>query len=293
MASALRKTIPTSRPFELQQQADSWLQNKVAQSQASPFTEKIEVNPYIARAILNNNPNNRKIKDSKVGQFADDMEHGRWQYNGENVIIAKTGELNDGQHRLSAIIKSGISVPMNISFGVSRSTRYTVDAGMARNAGDQLQIQGFAYARQTASIARVLLAWEQAKGQHLGRPNEISGVFVQEKARNDARLADAALWAGTASRRLIKFPVAAAGFCYYVFTKHNKEKGIEFMTRFRDGDNLETNSPIYVARYRMQTGQRISTTEKIEIMFRAYNLFLKGLTTTQIQVRKRLPKIGE
>lgn len=46
------------------------------------------------------------------------MSAGRWQENGETIIVGKSGNLLDGQHRLQAVIRSGVSIMAIIVFGV-------------------------------------------------------------------------------------------------------------------------------------------------------------------------------
>lgn len=292
-AVATKSTLAGKRAFEGMDAAKSWLRNKVRQSEAEAFTEKVLVNPDIARALLANNPNNRKLKPAKFAQFSDDMKNGRWQFNGENIIVAKSGELNDGQHRLEAIIHSQTEQWMNITFGVARGTRYTVDSGMARNAGDQLKLQGFAHPAQVAGVTRLVVAHERANKQHLGRPNEVSSQVAQERARTDRELVDAAQWAGNNTKKMAPMLMASiVGFCFYEFAQVDREKAKEFMNKVRDGADLSSNSPVFVARQKLLLGKRLTNLERVEIMFRAFNLYLKDFTATSIRTYGNLPKLG-
>ena len=59
--------------------------------------EVVRMTPDMARAILKNNPNNRNVKRDRVSLYASDMEKGRWQLNGESIVIDADGNLKDGQ----------------------------------------------------------------------------------------------------------------------------------------------------------------------------------------------------
>lgn len=67
------------------------------------------VTPEIAKAYLERNTENyRQLDEHRVSAYATDMETGRWELNGEAIKFKSDGTLADGQHRLSAIVKSGI-----------------------------------------------------------------------------------------------------------------------------------------------------------------------------------------
>ena len=76
------------------------------------------ITPLWAKAILEErNIKNRKSSDAYVAGYAEDMKKGRWKNNGVPLIFVKeTGVLADGQHRLMAIIESGTSQTMKVTF---------------------------------------------------------------------------------------------------------------------------------------------------------------------------------
>lgn len=71
--------------------------------------KKMRITPKIARGFLANNyAANRKINKASVTAIAADMLAGRYvSDNGQTVTITSDGRLVDGQHRMSAIVKSG------------------------------------------------------------------------------------------------------------------------------------------------------------------------------------------
>ena len=97
--------------------------------------EVVRMTPDMARAILKNNPNNRNVKRDRVSLYASDMEKGRWQLNGESIVIDANGNLKDGQHRLMAVIKSQCTVPMVVVTGVDADCNI-YDRGSGRSVKD-------------------------------------------------------------------------------------------------------------------------------------------------------------
>lgn len=107
------------------------------------YSSRIEtITPAKAQEYLNNNTYNRPLSDVYVNALADQMKRGQWRMNGEPVIFSGSGRLLDGQHRLAAIVRSGVSVEMAVTRGVDEDTFATIDTGKGRTAGDVFAIAG-------------------------------------------------------------------------------------------------------------------------------------------------------
>lgn len=69
------------------------------------ITAKVEtITPEIAKTMLGENVNNRRISRDNVNLFAREIRNGEWRFNGEAIKFGKDGRLLDGQHRLLAVI---------------------------------------------------------------------------------------------------------------------------------------------------------------------------------------------
>lgn len=102
---------------------------------------RVAVTPALAEHILAfYNRRNRSVKQTTVDKFVRDMLDGRWKYNGEPMIFDTNGDLLSGQHRLLAVIKSGVTIFTDMKFGVNPDVRDTVDTGTARRPGDVVQL---------------------------------------------------------------------------------------------------------------------------------------------------------
>ena len=79
-----------------------------------------KITPAKAKEYLKKNTDNyRKLSRATVTRYAEAMKAGRWELNGEPIVFAESGILKDGQHRLAAIIRSGMTIETNVSRGVS------------------------------------------------------------------------------------------------------------------------------------------------------------------------------
>lgn len=99
------------------------------------------ITPEAAKAYLQNNMINRNINEKRVAAYADDMKKGEWQLNGEAIRFNENGELIDGQHRLSAIVKANIPVQMVVMYEIDNSVSI-YDRGRIRSVTDSLLIDG-------------------------------------------------------------------------------------------------------------------------------------------------------
>jgi len=100
------------------------------------------VTPAIAKEWLTKNKSNRKVKVNKVNQYKRDMQNGNWPVTHQGIGFFEDGNLADGQHRLLAIVESGISVYMQVSFGMNRSAAWVIDPPTGRRDEDRIKIGG-------------------------------------------------------------------------------------------------------------------------------------------------------
>ena len=116
------------------------------------------IDPTIAEAYLQRNiAHNRNLIPIYVNKYAADMNAGRWRPIGDPLRFDKDGNLIDGQHRLHAVIVSGVSVRFPVIRGLDPADVHVVDTGKARTPGDMLRLSGFNNTPLRAAALRVLL----------------------------------------------------------------------------------------------------------------------------------------
>lgn len=129
------------------------------------------VTPSMASAYLASNTRNRPLRKSRIERYASDMAAGRWQMNGETIIISDEGNLLNGQHRLEALVKAGVPVWMMVTTGVPETAFSTMDAGLTRTAGDVLGMKGILNFNQVAAVARICLNYKDGMPLSRARTN--------------------------------------------------------------------------------------------------------------------------
>ena len=135
------------------------------------IAQPILVTPEMAAAYLAANKRNRPLRKARVERYARDMSEGRWQMNGETIIISDEGNLLNGQHRLEAVVKAAVPVWMMVTSGVPESAFSTMDAGLTRTAGDVLGMKGILNFNQVAAVARICLNYKDGVSLSTPRTN--------------------------------------------------------------------------------------------------------------------------
>ena len=104
---------------------------------------KVEViTPELAEVYLSRNiENNRRISNERISKYAEDMKSGNWQLTSQGITFNEDGKLTDGQHRLHAVIKSGVPVHMYVTYGESNSV-FIHDRAASRTVSDVIYMSG-------------------------------------------------------------------------------------------------------------------------------------------------------
>jgi hypothetical protein len=108
----------------------------------------MDVTPAMAAQWLQRNFKNRPLSPHTVKAYARDMIGGVWVPTHQGIAFNVRDELMDGQHRLSAIVLSGVMVRMMVTFGMpakiegkAMTAMDAVDRGRPRSVADQLKMQ--------------------------------------------------------------------------------------------------------------------------------------------------------
>lgn len=114
-----------------------------------------EITPARAQEILKNNNINRRISNAAVAHYANQMKNNNWfSETDESIKVSKGGNLLDGQHRLLAIIKSGIPLLLKVTYNLPEDAFRFIDQGKKRSAPDVLFIAGVKNASGVAGIIK-------------------------------------------------------------------------------------------------------------------------------------------
>lgn len=248
-----------------------WFNQCLERAKSGVLSEATTVTPGLATELLKRNPDNRNVRKVKVEQFAADMRNGLWTFNGEPLIISTDGLINDGQHRLRAVVEANTAMPMLFVFGVAREARLTVDQGAARSAGDFLGMEGVENANVAASVARLVIAIERERLSRLYREHDVTNTEVRNRVNRDPLMAVAAQYAMSVYRYTKSFCAPAViGTAFYILNSVHPTDAKEFMDHVSIGEGLKRDDPAYAVRDALLSLPRGSRGKRLEAIFRGW-----------------------
>ena len=178
-------------------------------SNKSQLSTSVEtITPEIAKVYLSMNGANRPLKPRTVDFYADQMERGLWRENGESICFTSDGKLSDGQHRLSAVIKSGCTIRFVVSRGCEEGSFATYDSGVNRKSSDVFAIAHVEnYVKKSSVVGRYLTISRRARfvsgrGRE-GAPNRNREMHIsqQDKLSEYQTHSDVFDWASKSAAR--------------------------------------------------------------------------------------------
>ena len=263
-----------------------WYSSSVSRARISGrFAEYITLTPAIAMVLLERNPSNRKLSGDATRYLASALRAGEWEENGEAIIIADTGELNDGQHRCAAVLSAEVNAPVLITFGVRRESRKTVDTGAKRQAGHGLAMYGVTNATKTAAALKFFLNLES--GMHINT-HRTTKTIERALADHPGILDNAAC----AQRAAAQFHQSTGMFIalhYMMRTVHGSDKASDFFSSLADGTAPEKNHPVARLRQRLTENlaakAKLPTTEVAALTIKAWNQYVTGGEIRQLRWR--------
>lgn len=231
-----------------------------------------DLTPDIAAVLLERNPANRKIKPHKVQDYATDMKRGAWKFNGEPVIIASDGMMNDGQHRAAAVLESRTPIKSVFVFGVTRETRDTLDQGAPRASADYLAMRGTGHPSNIAAIGKAV--WQWRTYGHLSRSGNKNPTRseVLETVSVNPGIIKSFDFVNRPNARSLR-SVSVLGFTHFAIRSVAGQIAADFyMDALIDGTNLKRGDPILIARNRLLSDRGLfGAPERAELLFRAWN----------------------
>jgi len=134
-------------------------------------TEVICISPEMAKTILQKNSHNRKVRKRYVTTLANAMKRGEWLLTHQGIAVSDKGRLIDGQHRLLAIIESGVKVEMAMFTKVPDESFKVLDRGAKRSLADATGL-----AKNVAETLRV--ACSIASGDGHVTPQQVEEMYI-------------------------------------------------------------------------------------------------------------------
>lgn len=243
------------------------------------------VDPDTATEWLARNDINRGVRSRKVAQYARDMINGAWRMTGEPVKFTADGRLLDGQHRMYAIIRARVTVPMLVVRGIEPDAQSYMDTGAARTPGDALALKGEEHANTLSAVARIGISIQrgQATGAKATAPSH-ADVFAWVNANPAIR--ESIAYGHDRYTRTGPLTASTLGYCHFRLAAIDEDQAMRFLDGVASGANLSVGSPQLAVRDRVfkirEEKRAVRAVDIVAIVFRAWNLWRKGKSTKSI-----------
>lgn len=254
---------------------------------------RVLITPAMATAMLERNKPTvkapwpmRPIRAADVTVWAKRLRTGRLAYTHQGVAFDEDGRLQDGQHRLTAIVETGVTGEILVSAGWPRGNYHVLDTGRRRTASQVLQHEGASYSASTAAAVRLIYVygvWGKDTLTHAGERVD-NDVIAEVWSKLDADVLD---WATKHAQRLRQQlgrlgPAGCVAALYVVRNKVGEHPQVEF---FADGlvrgVEPDDEDPIYALRRQLthqasRVGRKLTAAEQMALVVKAWNAYIQG-----------------
>ncbi|MFI1868556.1 hypothetical protein [Streptomyces jumonjinensis] len=263
-----------------------------------PLPRIITITPDMARLLLQRNPSNRPLDKSLVTQMVSQIQDGSWQLTHQGIALdgpLDTGTVVDGQHRLHAIMKSGVPTQLLVFENVPRETFSVLDTGKRRTGGDVLALGGERDTTLLSAVIRHVHLFRTApSGSWVGSSsrltnNEILAIF-QGKA-NEFRLA--AKQGRILGKEMGIIPTAGAASYFLTVEAAPEARVDEWMRGLTTQANLapdDARLALIKVMNSLRSGgtvrRRTDTRGQIGLYVKAWNAWVSGRPVRSLRLQK-------
>ena len=238
------------------------------------------ITPEIARKMLERNTRNRPRTTNHVKKLAKAMKSGEWKLNGEAIKFNGT-TLVDGQHRLTAVIESGVAIQSIVVHNLDEDVFDTLDQGKKRTLADTFSVLGEKNCSNLASAIRVIDAYYSgafSTDKRHGVDNAEADVLLEKypEARRSVAVSD-----NKNVKKLTTVSMTATFHCIASRVDGVDPKQVDdFVSKVITGIGLEENSAEYRLREKLLEDKmsvaKLPIRSVLGYWIKAWNLHRKG-----------------
>jgi hypothetical protein len=232
------------------------------------------ITPEFAQKILTEkNLKNRALSRYHVEFLAKEMREGNWKVNGDTICL-NGSLLIDGQHRLAAVVMSGVTIQSWVIEGMPSDVFDTKDIGKRRSAGDTLSVQGH---KNATRLAAALILTDRYMTGRADVSVAYSNTEVQMLFQKYPDISEYILTFFKGAQIL---PLSVVDTCNYLFSKKDTALAQEFIEKVVKGTGLEQGTPWYLLRERLMKNTlskaKLSRPYLFALCIKAWNHTRKG-----------------
>lgn len=248
------------------------------------------ITPEIAANMLEANTSNRPLTEVNVAGLVKEMKGGRWKVNGDMIRFSDSNIIIDGQHRLHAVVRSGITIQSWVMDGLPSDVFDTIDVGKRRSAGDTLGCRGEINA---CRMAAALIMIDKYMTGRVEKSIQYSNTEVEGLLGKYPDVRESLMTTMNGKGLLLPSILDA---CHYLFSKKDPVMTEGFMEKIFKGVGLEEGDPWYVLRERLLTNSianaKLSKAFMMALCIKAWNAARQGKRITKLQLNLVDGKMG-
>lgn len=239
--------------------------------------------PEEATKWLQHNPKfNRTPKRGNIVYLSDELRSMQWVLSPDAVVFSRKGKLLNGQHRLQAVIESGVPAWVAVWRNYPDEWFDRIDTGRGRSPADVLETSGEQYPAMLSSA--VALASRMLGGTYMTdnrriSPRTIKMLVEQEhpKIRESIGFVETVIRTPNA---LTNIPKSTVGGLHYLFTQVDKEKADRFVQDLAFGAELVSGDAMLLLRALLANNKtskrKLSPKYLVALTIKTWNARMRG-----------------
>lgn len=210
-------------------------------------TKIVTMTPEWASQLLKQNTHNRVLSKQRVAFLAALIRSEKWKLTHQGVAIDQNNVLQDGQHRLHAIVQAGVPVQIMMTTGCDPSNFDVIDSGKKRTAADSLGLCGAKHYTKAAAGIRGFLQYTRfPKNVWTGLAYIVDTTDIKEfyeKNADTVNIASATCCSAHSSFRQFN---ASAGIAFALVAAQSQQldQALTFINLMGTGIGLKRYDPI-------------------------------------------------
>lgn len=222
-----------------------------------PFV-RMEVSPFVAEEALRYLPGDdapfvqRPQSATTVEKYAEIMTRSEWRETLVPVIFTESAYLGDGQHRMRAVLLSGVTIPFWFAFGDKDENFFVYDNNKVRGPGDIFAIKRVPNHTMAAAATKWVAAYEaqtlhpggtQEFARGVGTPEQTYNFYLEHVGLQDSMRIGHAMAANRMPRPSLMVAL------HYIAAQKNRDTADKFFLRLATGLGFDgRNDPVYKLR---------------------------------------------
>lgn len=278
----------------------------------APWSRWVIITPEQAQWIVNNlNTGNRPLLPETVDRYAGIIASKQWRQTHQGMAIDTNNVLQDGQHRLHAVAKADLEVPVLFSVGMDPDNFKALDEGLIRTAAQLLARDGVKDPRASAALVKLIRTFDGGKrvAIRVRRTNaEIYDTYQDGDERYAESIVAGRRYHQNADLRSAMPAIGALAAAHYLITRANGDDNPyvhAFFRGFSKGRKLDKRMALeekdpriklrnYLANTRRDR-KRLTVLDQVCLTILAWNHVLDGRRVSNMRLAPDMviPRISE